>query len=89
MCNFYFAVYYENGSWQAAGRRFGRVFGKWGFKWSGKKTFTWGWGGGEGGELAQYTLVMFAQLRIVCKVLFAMANEEMTGIWNSDRRRRI
>lgn len=46
--------------------------------------------GGEGGELAQYTLVMlFAQLRIVCKVLFAMANEEMTGIWNSDRRRRI
>lgn len=48
MCNFYFAVYYENGSWQAAGRRFGRVFGKWGFKWSGKKTFTWGCGGGGG-----------------------------------------
>lgn len=49
----------------------------------GKKTFT-------RGELAHYTLVMlFAQLRIVCKVLFAMANEEMIGIWNSDRRRRI
>lgn len=84
MCNFHFAVCYENGSWQSAGRRFGRVFGKWGFKWSGeKKTFT-------RGELAHYTLVMlFAQLRIVCKVLFAMANEEMIGIWNSDRRRRI
>lgn len=53
----------------------------------GKKDLHLGLGGGE---LAQYTLVMlFAQLRIVCKVLFAMANEEMTGIWNSDRRRRI
>lgn len=55
----------------------------------GKKDLHLGLWGGEGGELAQYTLVMFAQLRIVCKVLFAMANEEMTGIWNSDRRRRI